>query len=146
MRGGYWSGRDTAIAIAAALTRKRPRLTASTTCCQPSADRSPTTIALGAAWRSSSFRRMTWLPLAIAERWQRAIDARDNATTESLRWFCGANGSVVIEQRESDDRIYAAAFRVVAGRVVRYQRFSALPDALRAVSLTDDDEVAYARS
>ncbi len=89
---------------------------------------------------------MTWLPLAIADRWQRAIDARDNLTTESLRWFCGANGAVVIEQRESDERIYASAFRVVAGRVVRYQRFEALPDALRAASLTDDDEVAYARS
>jgi hypothetical protein len=33
---------------------------------------------------------------------------------------------------------------VVAGRVVRYQRFAALPDALRAASLTDDDEVAHA--
>lgn len=88
---------------------------------------------------------MTWLPLAIAERWQRAMDARDNLTTESLRWFCGANGSVVIEQRESDDRIYASAFRVVAGRVVRYQRFAALPEALAAVALTDDDEVVYAR-
>ena len=88
---------------------------------------------------------MTWLPLAIAERWQRAIDARDNTSTEPLRWFCGANGEVVIEQRESDDRIYASAFRVVAGRVVRYQRFAALPDALRAASLSDDDEVAHAR-
>jgi hypothetical protein len=88
---------------------------------------------------------MTWLPLAVAVRWQAAIDARDNLTTEPLRWFCGADGSVVIEQRENDDRIYASAFRVVAGRVVRYQRFSALPDALRAASLSDDDEVVYAR-
>lgn len=96
---------------------------------------------------------MTWLPLAIAERWQRAIDARENQTTESLRWFCGANGEVVIEividqrerERDSDERIFAAAFRVVGGRVVRYQRFAALPDALRAASLTDDDEVIYAR-
>ncbi len=88
---------------------------------------------------------MTWLPLAIAERWQRAIDARDNTSTEALRWFCGANGAVVIEQRENEERIYASAFRVVAGRVVRYQRFSALPDALRAASLTDDDEVICAR-
>lgn len=88
---------------------------------------------------------MTWLPLAIAERWQAAIDARDNSSTESLRWFCGTNGSVVIEQRENEDRIYASAFRVVAGRVVRYQRFAALPDALAAASLTDDDEVIYAR-
>ena len=50
---------------------------------------------------------MNWIPLAIAERWQRAMDARDNLSTESLRWFCGANGEVVIEQRESPDRIQA---------------------------------------
>lgn len=88
---------------------------------------------------------MNWIPLAIAERWQRAMDARDNLSTESLRWFCGANGEVVIEQRESAERIYASAFHVVAGRVVRYQRFAALPEALRAASLSDDDEVVYAR-
>lgn len=88
---------------------------------------------------------MNWIPLAIAERWQRAMDARDNLSTESLRWFCGANGEVVIEQRESAERIYASAFQVVAGRVVRYQRFAALPEALRAASLSDDDEVVYAR-
>jgi hypothetical protein len=88
---------------------------------------------------------MNWFPLAIAERWQRAMDARDNLATESLRWFCGPNGEVVIEQRENDDRIYATAFRIVAGRVVRYQRFSALPEALHAASLSDDDEVIYAR-
>jgi hypothetical protein len=86
---------------------------------------------------------MTWLPLAVAERWQAAIDARANLTTESLRWFCGTNGTVVIEQRESADRQFASAFRVVAGRVVRYQRFDALPDALRAAALTDDDEVIH---
>jgi hypothetical protein len=89
---------------------------------------------------------MNWLPLAIAERWQRAMDARENLATESLRWFCGANGEVVIEQRESDDRIYASAFRIIAGRVVRYQRFSGLPEALAAASLSDDDEVVYARA
>ncbi|MGE0872299.1 MAG: nuclear transport factor 2 family protein, partial [Kofleriaceae bacterium] len=58
--------------------------------------------------------------------------SRAGFTAESLRWFCGATGVVVVEQRgrwwlpdssRSSERIIASAFRVVGGRVVRYQRF-----------------------
>jgi hypothetical protein len=73
---------------------------------------------------------------------------RAGFTAEPLRWFCGAHGEVVVEQRGrwvlpdvTTERIVAASFRIVAGRVVRYQRFDKLHDALAACALTDDDEV-----
>lgn len=69
-------------------------------------------------------------------------------TAEPLRWFCGASGQVVVEQRgrwstteATSERIVASAFRVMKGHIVRYQRFDALPDALATCALTDDDEV-----
>jgi hypothetical protein len=65
-----------------------------------------------------------------------------------LRWFCGQRGQVVVEQRgrwvipeATSERVVASAFRVVNGRVVRYQRFESLYAALAAASLSDDDEV-----
>ena len=78
--------------------------------------------------------------------------ARAGFTAVPLRWFCGAAGVVVVEQRgrwhlpdalTANERIVASAFTVRAGRVSRFQRFDALPDALAASSLTDDDEVIH---
>ncbi len=91
-------------------------------------------------------------------RWFR----RGGLTAEPLRYFCGARGTVVVEQRgrwfspeavtvedsgrwfipdTTSERIVATAFSVLAGRVVRYQRFEKLHDALAATQLSDDDEV-----
>ncbi len=80
---------------------------------------------------------MTFMPLVAVESWL----ARSGSSAEVLRWFCGAQGTVVIEQRV--DRIPASAFTVRDGRVVRIQRFEALPEALAAAALTDDDEVIH---
>ncbi|HEY5928475.1 MAG TPA: hypothetical protein VIV11_42605, partial [Kofleriaceae bacterium] len=81
---------------------------------------------------------------------------------EPLRYFVGKQGKVVVEQRgrwftpravtvedsgrwiipdTTSERIVASAFSVLAGRVVRYQRFDHLHDALMATALSDDDEV-----
>ena len=87
---------------------------------------------------------------------------RGGFNAEPLRYFVGSRGKVVVEQRgrwftpravtvedsgrwiipdTTSERIVASAFSVLAGRVVRYQRFQALHEALVASSLTDDDEV-----
>ncbi|MGE0551207.1 MAG: nuclear transport factor 2 family protein [Kofleriaceae bacterium] len=75
---------------------------------------------------------------------------RAGFTAQSLRWFCDASGVVVVEQRgrwwlpdssRASERIIASAFRVVSGRVVRYQRFEDLSDALGAMAMSLDDEV-----
>jgi hypothetical protein len=87
---------------------------------------------------------------------------RGGLTAEPLRYFCGSRGQVVVEQRgrwfspeavtvedsgrwfipdTTSERIVATAFSVLAGRVVRYQRFDRLNEALAASALTDDDEV-----
>jgi hypothetical protein len=87
---------------------------------------------------------------------------RGGLTAEPLRYFCGSRGQVVVEQRgrwfspeavtvedsgrwfipdTTSERIVATAFSVLAGRVVRYQRFDRLNEALAAAALTDDDEV-----
>jgi hypothetical protein len=87
---------------------------------------------------------------------------RGGLTAEPLRWFCGPRGNVVVEQRgrwfspeavtvedsgrwfipdTTSERIVASSFSVLAGRVVRYQRFDKLRDALAAAALSDDDEV-----
>src|SRR6185503_2598952 len=76
--------------------------------------------------------------------------ARGGFAAEPLRWFCGSRGNVVVEQRGRwlqpealtvedsgrwilpdtlRERIVASAFSVLAGRVVRYQRFDQLRDA-----------------
>ena len=91
-------------------------------------------------------------------RWFR----RGGLAAEPLRYFCGARGTVVVEQRgrwfspeavtvedsgrwfipdTTKERVVATAFSVLAGRVVRYQRFEQLRDALAATQLSDDDEV-----
>ncbi len=91
-------------------------------------------------------------------RWFR----RGGLNAEPLRVFCNSRGHVVVEQRgrwftpeavtvedsgrwfipdTTGERIVATAFMVVAGRVVRYQRFDKLNDALAATSLSDDDEI-----
>jgi hypothetical protein len=87
---------------------------------------------------------------------------RGGFNAEPLRFFCGPRGQVVVEQRgrwfspeavtvedsgrwfipdTTSERVVASVFCVVAGRVVRYQRFDGLREALAATSLTDDDEV-----
>jgi hypothetical protein len=92
------------------------------------------------------------------KRWFR----RGGLTAEPLRYFCGSRGQVVVEQRgrwfspeavtvedsgrwfipdTTSERVVATAFSVLAGRVVRYQRFERLRDALAATKLSDDDEV-----
>jgi hypothetical protein len=77
---------------------------------------------------------------------------RAGFSAEVLRWFCGAGGTVVIEQRgrwflpdavAASERIIASAFTVRSGRVVRFQRFDELGAALAAAALTDDDEVIH---
>src|SRR5690242_19522494 len=62
---------------------------------------------------------------------------RAGYTAEPLRWFCGRGGNVVVEQRgrweipeARSERVVASAFRVVGSRVVRYQRFDDLREAL----------------
>jgi len=82
---------------------------------------------------------MTFMPLAVVESWL----TRWGSSAQVLRWFCGREGTVVIEQHT--DRIIASAFTVKDGRVVRCQRFAALDAALAAVALTDDDEVIHHR-
>jgi hypothetical protein len=74
--------------------------------------------------------------------------SRAGFSAEALRWFCGRNGVVVVEQvgrwrlpDTQSEHIVASAFTVRAGRVVRFERFDALPEALAAAELTDDDEV-----
>ena len=73
---------------------------------------------------------------------------RAGFTAEPLRWFCGARGDVVIEQRgrwvlpeTTSERIVASSFGVIGGRVIRYQRFDELAEALVATRLSDEDEV-----
>lgn len=87
---------------------------------------------------------------------------RGGLSAEPLRWFCGPRGNIVVEQRgrwfapeavtvedsgrwfipdTTGERVVASAFYVLSGRVVRYQRFSSLREALAAAALTDDDEV-----
>ena len=87
---------------------------------------------------------------------------RGGLTAESLRYFCGSRGQVVVEQRgrwfspeavtvedsgrwfipdTTSERVVATAFSVLAGRVVRYQRFDRLGEELAATALSDDDEV-----
>ena len=114
---------------------------------------------------------MVLMPLAVVESWQAAINARDLQTlaaltahdielggltragfmAESTRWFCGANGAVVVEQRArwsllAGERTLASAFVVRGGRVTRYERFDDLDTALAAVALSEDDEVIPPRA
>lgn len=78
--------------------------------------------------------------------------ARAGFTARPLRWFCGAGGSVVVEQdatwidpatgTERGRAVVAAQFLVTDGLVVRFQRHDdGLPAALAAAGLGEYDEV-----
>lgn len=70
---------------------------------------------------------------------------------ESQRWFCGADGSVVVEQHatwrdvatgEHQDRAtIASQFLIEDGLVTRYARHDALSTALESAGLNPSDEV-----
>jgi hypothetical protein len=90
---------------------------------------------------------MSLVPVAVVESWLRT----SGSDAEPLRWFCGARGEVVVEERawrasidsiEVGEHIAAAVFHVRDGRVIEYQRFGALAEALNATALTPDDELA----
>jgi len=76
---------------------------------------------------------------------------RAGFSAESLRWFCGADGSVVVEQaaRWTDpatgaDRgqAHLASYVCVeGGHIARYARYENLELALTAAGLNESDEV-----
>jgi hypothetical protein len=78
--------------------------------------------------------------------------ARAGFSAESLRWFCGAGGTVVVEQHarwidpltgaDRGQARVASRFRVDGERVARYVRHDdGLGAALAAAGLTEGDEV-----
>lgn len=78
--------------------------------------------------------------------------SRAGFTAVPLRWFCGADGVVVVEQvgrwfqpqsMGASERIIASKFVVRAGRVTRFERFDDLEDALASAALSDDDEIIH---
>jgi hypothetical protein len=82
--------------------------------------------------------------------------SRSGFSATAVRWFCGADGVVVVEQdarwvdratgvEQSRARV-ASRFLVDGGRVVRYVRHDdGLAPALAAAGLTDTDEVTARR-
>jgi hypothetical protein len=77
---------------------------------------------------------------------------RAGFTAVPLRWFCGREGVVVVEQvgrwfqpqsMGASERIIASKFTVRSGRVTRFERFDDLEDALASAALTDDDEIIH---
>jgi hypothetical protein len=76
---------------------------------------------------------------------------RAGFSSAPLRWFCGGDGTVVVEQDarwvdvasgvEQGRAVVASQFAVQGARVVRYQRHDALEQALAAAGLTVRDEV-----
>lgn len=89
---------------------------------------------------------MQLMPVSIVESWLRC----GGSDAEPLRWFCGARGDVVVEQRAwrvgpdsivVDEQLAASVFHVREGRVVEHQQFAALEEALHATGITTDDEV-----
>jgi len=82
--------------------------------------------------------------------------ARSGFTATSLRWFCGGDGTVVVEQEavwkgpatampRGSARI-ASRFRVDGGSVAAYARHDdGLVPALAAAGLSGDDEVVSGR-
>ena len=78
--------------------------------------------------------------------------ARAGFSARPLRWFCGADGGVVVEQdatwvdpatsAERGRAVVATHFRVADGLVVAFERHDdGLPAALAAAGLRDADEV-----
>lgn len=80
---------------------------------------------------------------------------RAGFSAESLRWFCGADGSVVVEQAArwidpatGTDRGQAevtSSFLVEGGGIARYGRYENLELALTAAGLAESDEVTPAQ-
>jgi hypothetical protein len=78
---------------------------------------------------------------------------RAGFSADALRWFCGSDGAVVVEQDASWTEAssgtalgrarVASQFIVRAGRVGRYQRHDSLPAALACAGLSIDDEVRH---
>lgn len=116
-----------------------------------------------AAVNDGNFRRLRELsaedveivgPRGAAHGRQVLADWLDRAgfSAEALRWFCGTNGDVVVDQdgRWSDPaggaelgraRV-ASHFTVCEGVVARYQRHDSLAGALASAGLTTGDEVS----
>ena len=83
--------------------------------------------------------------------------ARAGLTAEPERWFCGTNGTVVVEQiahwraaatsdarevKPASEKRVMSCFVVRAKRVARFQRFDELEAALAAYGLRVEDEVS----
>ncbi|MGH3906692.1 MAG: nuclear transport factor 2 family protein [Pseudonocardiaceae bacterium] len=75
---------------------------------------------------------------------------RAGFSAEALRWFCGADGGVVVEQNarwtgetgaERGRAVVASQFIVEGARVARYARHDDLRHALSAAGLDCGDEV-----
>ncbi len=76
---------------------------------------------------------------------------RAGFSAEVLRWFCGANGRVVVEQdarwvdqvtgAKQSRAVVASQFLVEGTRVVRYARHDDVHVALSAAGLDSSDEV-----
>lgn len=81
--------------------------------------------------------------------------ARSGFSATARRWYCGADGQVVVEQdarwtdRVSDTEqsraVVVSRFLIEAGRVSRYARHDDLDDALRAAGLGPDAQVTARR-
>jgi hypothetical protein len=76
--------------------------------------------------------------------------ARAGFHAEAERWFCGDDGTVVVEQlahwsgapgSAPTQRRVSSSFAVRARRVARFQRFDELQTALRTSGLREDDQV-----
>ncbi len=78
--------------------------------------------------------------------------ARAGFSAEPLRWFCGGDGSVVVEQdarwidvatgKEQGHARVASQFLVDQNRIAKYvRRDDGLPPALTAAHLVESDEV-----
>lgn len=84
---------------------------------------------------------------AVLEQWL----ARAGFRAEPVRWFCGANGAVVVEQiahwhappvsSPTPPKRVSSSFAVRGERVARFQRFDELALALSASGLRLEDEV-----
>lgn len=80
---------------------------------------------------------------------------RAGFSSEPLRWFCGGDGTVVVEQdarwvdvttgAERGRAVLASQFRVHGARVTQYARHEDLDTALLAAGLRATDEVVGRR-
>ena len=76
---------------------------------------------------------------------------RAGFSAESLRWFCGTDGSVIVEQAarwidpatgaDRGKAHVASYFCVEGGDITRYARYESLELALTAAGLDESDEV-----